>query len=433
MTTRPLSQQSYEALCEMLPAGVSSPVRAFLGVGKLPVIVERAEKDLLVDVDGHEYIDFCASWGAHILGHADPRVLERVTKQLSLGSSYGTATYREGLLAKKIITHVPSIEKLRFCSSGTEATMSATRLARGYTGRDVIVKFTGNYHGSSDHFLVEAGSGLATFGISSSSKGVPIDAVKNTLSLPYNDTELVFDVLNDPQNRHRIAAVIIEPIAGNMGLVKAKPEFLQMLRSETKNIGALLIFDEVISGFRVGLQGAQGYYGITPDLTCLGKIIGGGFPQAAFGGKAEIMDQLAPLGAVYQSGTLSGNPVAMEAGLAVIEACEEAGFYEDLSKKTEEMLKPVQSYVEENNLPIHIPQVGSMFGFFFGVNHVDDFEEAKACDKKRFYDFFNYCFERGVYIPPSPFETSFVMKAHSRVHLEKASEVFMNFIKEYGV
>lgn len=335
MNSRLISEAIYKNLCEVIPGGVNSPVRSCLKMGQLPMVVDRAYEDQLIDADGHTYIDFCGSWGALIHGHAHPAILEAVKVRMDKGTSFGITTSIEGELAHEIVKLIDSIEKIRFVSSGTEATMSAVRLARGVTKREVIVKFSGNYHGHADHFLVQAGSGVLEVSPTASSAGVPEEMVKHTINLPYNDVESCRQLFNHPDYRHCIAAVILEPIAANMGVVPASHEFIRYLRSATEEMGALLIFDEVINGFRVGLRGAQEYYSIKPDLTCFGKIIGGGFPAAAFGGRREVMDQLAPLGSVYQAGTLSGNPVAMEAGLQSLKLLQRPGFYEELQAKTD--------------------------------------------------------------------------------------------------
>ncbi|MFS8563015.1 MAG: glutamate-1-semialdehyde 2,1-aminomutase [Rhabdochlamydiaceae bacterium] len=364
MRERLLSQKNYAASCALIPGGVNSPVRAFPGLDMTPLVAFKGAGSRVWDLDGYSYIDFCGSWGALILGHAHPAVVEAAHEQLKRGSTFGISTPFEEAIARCVITHIPSIEKVRFVSSGTEATMTAVRLARGYTHKNVIVKFDGNYHGHADGFLVNAGSGVTNLNLTSSSKGIPSDLVKNTVSLPYNDIETCRQFLRTHKD---VAAVLLEPIAGNMGVVPASQAFIEMLRVETTNSSSLLIFDEVMSGFRVGLHGAQALYGIHPDLTCLGKIVGGGFPAAAFGGKREIMDCLAPLGEVYQAGTLSGNPVAMQAGLATLQEIEKPGFYEELERKTNLLTKPIQEKINRNNIPACINQVGSMFTLFLDI------------------------------------------------------------------
>jgi len=407
---------------------VNSPVRAFKAVHQLPMVAAYGVADQIFDVDDNAYIDYCGSWGALIHGHAHPAILNAVQKRISLGTSFGITTSIEGELAKKVIELIPSIEKIRFVSSGTEATMSAVRLARGFTGKDIIIKFSGNYHGHADFFLIKAGSAVLELA-QSSSAGIPADIVKHSVSLPYNDIELCRSILNDIQFRDRIAAVIVEPVAGNMGVVPATLPFLKMLREETLRMGSLLIFDEVITGFRVGLGGAQELYGITPDLTCLGKIIGGGFPAAAFGGREAIMNCLAPLGAVFQAGTLSGNPVAMEAGLQALHLIQEPNFYRELERKTEIITRPVKEYLLKNRIDACIQQVGSMFTLFFGSTRVSDLESAQKLNLERFAQFFRYLFERGVYIPPAQHEAWFVSNVHTEAHLEKTRDTILDFLR----
>jgi len=429
LTERPISKKYYESLCAIVPGGVNSPVRSFKGLEVEPLIVESALGDQLYDVDGNAYTDYCLSWGPLIHGHAHPEIVDAVQKRMAKGTTFGITSSVEEKLARLIVKHVPSIEKLRFVSSGTEATMSAARLSRGYTGRDLIVKFTGNYHGHADFFLVQAGSGVFGLTPTSTSAGIPEDIVRHTACLPYNDSEAARTFIMHPDNRDRIAAVIIEPIAGNMGCVPAEKEFLQTLRETTEAIGAVLIFDEVISGFRVGLGGAQGLYGITPDLTCFGKIIGGGFPAAAFGGRREIMDCLAPLGSVYQAGTLSGNPVVMEAGYMTVKMLEKPGIYEELERKANVILDPVRKLLKDRDLLACVQQVGSMFTIFFGVTSVSSMEEARGCDLQEFARFFRYMFANGVYIPPAQYEAWFVSMSHEEKHLEQTRDLILNFFE----
>ena len=418
------SQTAYEKLCEVIPGGVNSPARACIGMEQNPLIVDSGAKDCIYDVDGRRFIDFCGSWGALIHGHCHPEVTKEVRKRIAMGTSFGMSTPIEEKLARKIIQLMPSIKKIRFVSSGTEATMSAVRLARGFTGRDTVVKFNGNYHGHADHFLVNAGSGLSSLP-ESSSAGIPKSMVSNMVSLPYNDVQTCRKFLQTNQ----VAAVIVEPIAGNMGVVPGKPEFLQMLREETQKSGALLIFDEVISGFRVAIGGAQSLYGITPDLTCLGKIIGGGFPLAGFGGREDIMNHLAPLGPVYQAGTLSGNPIAAEAGLQALMLVERSGFYTSLERKTDVITKPVKEFIEKKKINACIQQVGSMFTLFLGTKSITNGEEAKAIDSKEFPRFFRHMFANGVYIPPSQQEAWFVSAVHEYSHLEQTRDAIISFLK----
>lgn len=425
---RPVSQKIYEQLCEVIPGGVNSPVRSCKAMHQIPMVVAAAMEDKLIDVDGRTYIDYCGSWGALIHGHANPEILKAIQYRMSLGTSFGITTALEGQLASKIIELVPSIEKLRCVSSGTEATMSAIRLARGFTGRDIVIKFNGNYHGHADFFLVQAGSGVFGLSSTSSSAGIPEELVQYTISLPYNDISTCLSVFHEARLRNKIAAVIIEPIAGNMGLVPAKPEFLQMLSEETKKIGALLVFDEVISGFRVGLGGAQGLYHIKPDLTCLGKIMGGGLPAAAFGGRRDIMDYLAPLGPVYQAGTLSGNPLAMEAGLQALNMVCEPDFYKELERKTRIITDPVQESLRKKKAIACVQQVGSMFTLFFGTHSVQNMEDAHRLNTDLYAQLFRFLFNNGVYIPPSPHETWFVSSAHTEQHLMLTRDLLLEFI-----
>jgi glutamate-1-semialdehyde 2,1-aminomutase len=425
---RPQSKTCYEELCTLMPGGVNSPVRSFKNLELSPLVAARGVKDLLYDMDGHSYIDFCGSWGALIHGHAHPEILSAAYTQMQLGTTFGVTTEIEGKLARRIMQHFPSIQKIRFVSSGTEATMSAARLARGYTGRDWIVKFAGNYHGHADFFLVQAGSAVFGLNPTSSSAGIPEEIIRNTICLPYNEIDLCRKFLLDPAHSERIAGVIIEPIAGNMGCVPAQAEFLQMLREVTKAIGAVLIFDEVISGFRVGLGGAQASYGIVPDLTCLGKIIGAGFPAAAFGGCSKIMDQLAPLGSVYQAGTLSGNPVAMAAGLASLQMLEESSLYEKLLEKTNLLTMPIKEFIRKKGINASLQQQGSMFTLFFGKREVRSMEDAKELDLKAFAQFFKALFFRGIYFPPAQHESAFVSLVHTDTHLEYTRDVILDYL-----
>lgn len=428
MLERPISRKIYEEMCTVIPGGVNSPVRACKAIQQLPLVAVKGAGDQIFDADGNAFIDYCGSWGALIHGHAHPGINEAVQQRLALGSTFGVTTPIEGELAKKITTYMNSIKKIRFVSTGTEATMSAARLARGFTGRQFIIKFNGNYHGHADFFLVKAGSGAMNLA-EASSAGIPLDLVKHTLSLPYNDVEACRTVFRDPKINNLIAAVIVEPIAGNMGVVPATAAFLQMLREETQKNGSVLIFDEVISGFRVALGGAQSIYGIEPDLTCLGKIIGGGFPAAAFGGRKEIMDCLAPLGGVYQAGTLSGNPVAMEAGLQTLNLLSEKAFYSTLEEKANIITQPVKAAMEKKKTPACIQQVGSMFTLFFGKKTVLNMDDAQQLDFDLFGNFFRFLFKNGVYIPPAQQEAWFVSNAHTTEHLEKTRDLILQFLK----
>lgn len=423
---RQKTQDIYQELSKVIPGGVNSPVRACLSVHSLPLVIDRADKEMLYDVDGYEYVDFCGSWGALIHGHAHPSILEAAERRMRKGTSFGISTGIEAALAKKITSIIPSIQKIRFVSSGTEATMSAVRLARGYTSRPLVVKFSGNYHGHADHFLVQAGSGVLNLSPTSSSKGIPPEMVKHTLSLPYNDELALQEAFKT--HGHQIACVILEPIAGNMGVIPATERFMSLLRQLTYAHGALLIFDEVITGFRVSLKGAQALYSVQPDLTCLGKVIGGGFPAAAFGGKEEIMDFLAPLGPVYQAGTLSGNPVAMEAGLQAITLAEEEGFYDKLQAKTDFFLNPIKEKMATLKTPACIQSVGSMFTLFFGLKEVKNLEDTKKLNQETFTQFFKFLLENGVYIPPLQCEAWFISRAHSDENLLKARKYILQFL-----
>lgn len=418
ISSRPKTKKIVEELCQLLPYGVNSPVRSASKMGCDPLIVERGQGSLIYDVDGHEYIDYCGSWGALIHGHAHPIIMESVLKRASMGTSFGISTPIEGELAKKIIKLVPSVQKIRFVSSGTEATMSALRLARGFTKKDYIVKFSGNYHGHADFLLVQAGSGVLNLTPSSSSAGVPHEMVKYTLCLPYNDSQAVKDLFKQPEYKNKIAGIIVEPIAGNIGVVPPKDDFLKTLREVATEHNALLIIDEVITGFRVSLQGAQGLYGVNPDLTCFGKIMGGGFPAAAFGGRRDIMDFLAPQGPVYQAGTLSGNPVAIEAGLQALTLLENPGFYEELKVKTDLLTVPLQDYLKDNDVNGCIQQVGSMFTLFLGKKCVQNMKDAQELDVELYANLFRWLLQRGIYIPPLPQEAWFVSSAHTNEQME---------------
>lgn len=418
------SEETYDKLCQVIPGGVNSPVRSFSGFAMTPLVVERGDKDCIYDVDGNRFIDYCGSWGALIHGHVHPKIISAVQERMAKGTSFGITTATEERVAAKIVDLIETVDKLRFVCSGTEATMTAVRLARGYTGRQIVVKFNGNFHGHADFFLVAAGSGVTNLS-ASSSKGIPDEVVKHVASLPYNDVETTRNFIR----KNEIAAVILEPVAGNMGVVPATQEFIDMLRNETVRQGALLIFDEVITGFRVGLKGAQCMYNVKPDLTCFGKVAGGGFPAAALGGRKEIMDYLAPLGPVYQGGTLAGNPLAMEAGYQALLLCEEKGFYEDLQKKTDIITKPVEKLIREKNINACLQQVGSMFTIFFGIREVRNQGDAKKTDAAEFIDFFKYLYQNGVYIPPSQYEAWFVSSAHEKKHLESTRDLILDYFK----
>lgn len=414
----------------LLPGGVNSPVRACRSVGCDPLFVRRAAGCLITDVDGNEFIDFVGSWGPMILGHAHPEVVEAIQRTAADGTSFGAPCPLEVELADMVCRSVPSLEKVRFVSSGTEATMSAVRLARGYTGRKVVVKFDGCYHGHADTFLVRAGSGVITLGIPGS-PGVPEDIVKNTLSIPYNDTVTLERTLRDESLD--IACVIVEPVAGNMGVVPPDEDFLQTLRRITSELGIVLIFDEVITGFRLALGGAQERFGITPDLTCLGKIIGGGLPVGAYGGRAEIMDRVAPDGPVYQAGTLSGNPLAMAAGLAMLKVVRRPGFYEELEEKSDWFAAEMTGILARVGVPTVLNRVGSMMTCFFTPDPVRDYESALRADTDRYGRYFRAMLDGGVWLAPSQFEAAFISAAHGRDHLEKALAVTESSFKKLMV
>ncbi|MFZ1343262.1 glutamate-1-semialdehyde 2,1-aminomutase [Thiothrix eikelboomii] len=420
------SEALFQQAQKTIPGGVNSPVRAFRGVGGTPRFIARAEGAYLFDVDGQRYIDYIGSWGPMIAGHAHPEVVEAVREAALLGLSYGAPTAQEVQMAETINDIMPSMEMLRMVSSGTEATMSAIRLARGFTGRNVIVKFEGGYHGHGDSLLVKAGSGLLTFG-QPSSPGVPAELAQYTLTLNFNDSAQVREVF--AARGHEIACIIVEPVCGNMNCIPPVPGFLASLREVCDEYGAVLIFDEVMTGFRVARGGAQALYGIKPDLTTLGKIIGGGMPVGAFGGRREIMSKLSPLGAVYQAGTLSGNPIAMAAGLKMMEIISREGFYPRLNAKTTKLVQGIQAAADEARLPFTTTQVGGMFGLFFTTEpQVSRYQQATACDIPTFNRFFHGLLERGVYLAPSAFEAGFMSTAHSEEDINTtiaaAREVF---------
>jgi glutamate-1-semialdehyde 2,1-aminomutase len=414
---RTRSAEIFERAQKILVGGVDSPVRAFRSVGGTPLIIDRGQGARLWDVDGREYLDFVCSWGALILGHAHPDVVSAVADQAARGTSYGMTSPLEVDLAEQIARALPSIERIRFVSSGTEATMSAIRAARGFTKRDLILKFEGGYHGHSDSFLVEAGSGLATLGISSSA-GVPDAFAKLTLNAPYNDLATVETIFR--KHAGKIAAVIVEPVAANMGVVAPLAGFLQALREVTRREGALLILDEVITGFRMAYGGAQNLYEIEPDLTTLGKIIGGGLPVAAYGGRRDVMEMIAPLGPVYQAGTLSGNPLAMRAGLATLPKLQAPGFYDSLNEKSQQLADGLRSALSEAKIPGRVNVAGSLLTLFFTADPVRDYGDAKKSDAARFAAFFREMLERGVLLPPSQFEALFVSAAHTDADIDRA-------------
>ncbi len=414
MTKRDQNEVLFERAQKTIPGGVNSPVRAFRQVGGTPRFISKAKGPYFWDAENKRYIDLIMSWGPMIAGHANPEVVEAVQKAAETSFSYGAPTEGEIELAERICALVPSIEQVRMVSSGTEATMSALRLARGYTNRDLIIKFEGCYHGHADSLLVKAGSGLLTFADSTqnapSSGGVPQDLVKHTLVLPYNDVEAIEAVFKKQGNE--IAAAILEPIAGNMNLIKPSAEFLKALRDLTSQYGSVLIYDEVMTGFRVALGGAQSLQGIVPDLTCLGKVMGGGMPMAAFGGKKEIMSKLAPLGNVYQAGTLSGNPVAVAAGLKTLEIVSRAGFYECLSAQTEKLMLGLKQAADKSGIPFAVDSVGGMFGFYFADAVPSTYEAVTKTNIDAFKKFFHLMLDEGVYLAPSAYEAGFTSIAH---------------------
>jgi glutamate-1-semialdehyde 2,1-aminomutase len=410
------SQQQFAQAQRYIPGGVNSPVRAFRGVGGDPIFIERAQGAYLYDSDGKHYIDYVGSWGPMILGHAHPEVIKAVHEAADKGLSYGAPTHIETLMAQKVCELVPSMDLVRMVNSGTEATMSAIRLARGYSGRDTIVKFEGCYHGHADSLLVKAGSGALTLGVPSS-PGVPAALAAHTLTLEYNNLEQVREVFAAKGNE--IACIIVEPVAGNMNCVPPQPGFLQGLRDICDTYASVLIFDEVMTGFRVALGGAQSYYHITPDLTCLGKVIGGGMPVGAFGGKRAIMEKLAPLGPVYQAGTLSGNPIAMHAGLKTLELISAPDFYTQLTHKTTYLMQGLKQAAEDNGVALSVNHVGGMFGIFFTeAPQVENFAQVTQCDSDKFKRFFHAMLDKGIYLAPSAFEAGFVSAAHSQADLD---------------
>jgi len=405
-----MTDSPFHSAQQYIPGGVNSPVRAFKSVGGEPVFIKKAQGAYLWDSNDKRYIDYVGSWGPMILGHAHPDVVEVVQGAAQNGLSYGAPTEAETKLAKMICDLMPSIDKVRMVSSGTEATMSALRLARGFTGRDKIVKFEGCYHGHSDSLLVKAGSGALTFGVPTS-PGVPAALAELTLTLPFNDLEKVEELF--AQSGEEIAAIIIEPIAGNMNLITPKAGYLEGLRRICDHHGTVLIFDEVMTGFRVGLRGAQGLYNITPDLTCFGKVIGGGMPVGAFGGRVDIMNHISPDGPVYQAGTLSGNPVAMAAGIKTLELISAPKFFENLTVKSKSLLIGLKNVAQSADIPLVTNGVGGMFGFFFTeAKEVESFADSVACDGERFNKFFHGMLQKGVYLAPSSFEAGFVSIAH---------------------
>ncbi|OGP54203.1 MAG: glutamate-1-semialdehyde-2,1-aminomutase [Deltaproteobacteria bacterium RBG_13_52_11] len=410
------SERLFKEAQRYIPGGVNSPVRAFRAVGGSPLFIQRAQGSRIWDVDGNEYIDYVASWGPLIAGHAHPRVVKALQRAVERGTSYGAPTALEVELAVLIVEAVPSVELVRMVNSGTEAVMSAIRLARGYTKRDKIIKFEGCYHGHSDGLLVRAGSGATTFG-QPDSPGVPEDYARNTLLAPFNDLDAVKGLVE--ANPGQIACVVLEPIAGNMGVIPPQEGFLGGVRKLCDQEGIVLTFDEVITGFRVGWSGAQGIYGVIPDLTCLGKIIGGGLPVGAFGGKREIMEELAPAGKVYQAGTLSGNPLAMTAGIETLKLLKEKGVYERLEKKAAYLCTEAEKIARSSKTPTYFTRVGSMFCTFFTSGPVIDYASAKKSNTEAFRHYFRSLLEQGIYVAPSQFEAGFLSLAHTDADIEK--------------
>ncbi len=417
---------NFAEACRWIPGGVNSPVRAFGAVGGEPVFMQRGEGAYLYDTQGNAYIDYVGAWGPAIVGHAHPHVVQRVQETVAKGLSFGTPHPLETEMAERLCAAVPSLEKVRLVNSGTEAVMSALRLARGVTGRDIIIKFAGCYHGHVDALLVQAGSGALTFG-TPSSLGVPTTTVHHTEVAAYNDSATMQHIFSS--RGERIAAVIVEPIAGNMGCILPEPGFLQTLREGCNRYGCVLIFDEVMTGFRVGFGGAQERYGVTPDLTVLGKVIGGGLPVGAFGGRADIMDKLAPSGPVYQAGTLSGNPITMAAGLATLELAAQKGFYEDLQTCATQLIVGLRERAQAHGIPFEAVEATGMFGFFFTAGGpVRCYEDVLLCDTDAYRQFFHHMLKRGVYLAPSSYEAGFLSKTHTSGEIERtldaASEAF---------
>ena len=409
-----------------MPGGVNSPVRAFKNINGNPIFFEKAQGAYLFDADGNKYIDYIGSWGPMIMGHSHPEIVNAIKNQAELGTSYGAPTSLESDVASIIIKNVPSIEKIRMVNSGTEATMSAIRLARGYTNRNKIIKFDGCYHGHVDSLLIKAGSGVSTFGLPDS-PGIPEDLAKHTITCPYNNIEAFIEIFNSVKDD--LASVIVEPIAGNMGFVPGTLEFLQTIRSYTETNNSLLIFDEVMSGFRVSLGGAQEIYNIKPDLTALGKVIGGGLPVGAFGGKKEIMDYLAPEGPVYQAGTLSGNPLAMAAGATLLNLLIAQNPYKGLEEKAKLVLNGIKEIMISSGIPFSTNQIGGMFGFFFSEELPKNINDVSKTNDEMFSSFINSCIENGIYFAPSKYEAGFISAKHGDTEIDKTLEVINKIVK----
>jgi len=410
----------------LMPGGVNSPVRAFKNINGNPIFFEKAQGAYLFDADGNRYIDYIGSWGPMIMGHSHPEIVNAIKIQAELGTSYGAPTSLESDVASIIIENVPSIEKIRMVNSGTEATMSAIRLARGFTKRNKIIKFDGCYHGHVDSLLIKAGSGVSTFGLPDS-PGIPEDLAKHTITCPYNDIEAFIDIFNSVKDD--LATVIVEPIAGNMGFVPGTEKFLQTLRAYTESNDSLLIFDEVMSGFRVSLGGAQEIYNIKPDLTALGKVIGGGLPVGAFGGKKEIMNYLAPEGPVYQAGTLSGNPLAMAAGATLLNLLITQNPYKELEEKAKLILNGMKEIMISSGIPFSTNQIGGMFGFFFSEELPKNIDDVSKTDDELFSSFINACIQNGIYFAPSKYEAGFISATHGDTEIEKTLEVIKKIVK----
>ena len=410
----------------LMPGGVNSPVRAFKNINGNPIFFEKAQGAYLFDADGNKYIDYIGSWGPMIMGHSHPKIVNAIKNQAELGTSYGAPTSLESDVASLIVKNVPSIEKIRMVNSGTEATMSAIRLARGFTNRNKIIKFDGCYHGHVDSLLIKAGSGVSTFGLPDS-PGIPEDLAKHTITCPYNDIEAFIEIFNSVKDD--LATVIVEPIAGNMGFVPGSAEFLQTIRAYTESNDSLLIFDEVMSGFRVSLGGAQEIYNIKPDLTALGKVIGGGLPVGAFGGKKEIMNYLAPEGPVYQAGTLSGNPLAMAAGATLLNLLISQNPYKGLEEKAKLMLSGAKEIMISSGIPFSTNQIGGMFGFFFSDELPKNIDDVSKTNNEMFSSFINACIQNGIYFAPSKFEAGFISATHGDVEIDKTLEVIKKIVK----
>lgn len=410
------SKSLFNKAKSVMPGGVNSPVRAFGNVNSTPIFIKSASGAYLHDVDGNDYVDFIGSWGPMILGHSNPKIIKAIKDQADLGTSYGAPTEAETSIGELIRTVMPSIEKIRMVNSGTEATMSCIRLARGYTGRNKIIKFTGCYHGHVDSLLIKAGSGVSTFGLPDS-PGIPEELARHTISVPYNDINAFLEVFESIKSE--LAAVIIEPIAGNMGFIPGDKDFLETLRTKTHESGSVLIFDEVMTGFRVSLGGAQELYGIMPDLTALGKVIGGGLPVGAFGGKAEIMNFLAPEGPVYQAGTLSGNPLAVAAGKCLINELIKTNPYDELEANASYLLTNIKNEMFKKEIPFSFNQIGGMFGFFFTDEFPNNFDDVSASSDKYFESFFKDCLNQGIYFAPSKYEAGFISTKHTKKILDE--------------